>query len=742
MIVILVLIAALAVVPVAIFAHLVIRRGLSTSQALLYLPFKLTHRIRDRDIRLARDAQAPVIYVISHQSKLDPALMLCLLPEDTLHILDPESAQAEWLSPWRKLARTIAFNAEHVFVSRRLVRVLKGKGRIAVYVPDEVEPDVKAFRLYRAVGRIAQAADARIVPIVIDGARHSRWSLADTKDAPRRTAPALTVGVLPAQTVAELIAASGPAAGTASNVLFDRLAEARAATAHRGETLFSALRGAARDFGADARILQDAGGEPMTYRRMLMAARILAGRFARMTAPGDVVGLLLPTATPTALALAGLASAGRIGALMNYTAGPANITASVRTTTMRIVLSSRRFVEKADLGATVEAAQAGGARVVWVEDLLAGITRFDKAIAALAWRGPVGRSRAADAAVIVFTSGSTGAPRAVVLSHANLVANAMQVRARLDVGPGDLLMNVLPLFHCFGLTGGLVLPLLAGVPVVLYPSPLHYKLIPKVARKVRPTILFATDTFLAAYARTAADGDFSSLRFAVAGAEPLREETRRVWKERFGVRLLEGYGMTEAAPVVALNTAAHARDGTVGRLLPGMRLRLEPVEGIANGGRMHVSGPNIMVATMSEERPGVAIPVAGDWHDMGDIVSLDREGYITIRGRARRFAKIAGEMVSLAAVEALAAATWPAARHAAVALPDARRGERIVLLTTVEEPEAGDLRRTARDAGAPEIALPQDILTVDEIPILGTGKTDYADVRRIAAERGGSAAAA
>ena len=174
--------------------------------------------------------------------------------------------------------------------------------------------------------------------------------------------------------------------------------------------------------------------------------------------------------------------------------------------------------------------------------------------------------------------------------------------------------------------------------------------------------MFGTDTFLADYARTAKDGDFSSLRFVVAGAEAVKPETRRVWRERFGAEIVEGFGLTEAAPVVAVNTATHGRDGTVGRLLPGMRMRLEPVEGIAEGGRLWLAGPNLMLR-LHDRRPARRVAAAGRrWHDTGDIVSVDREGFITIRGRAKRFAKIAGEMVSLGAVEMLVQSLWPEER--------------------------------------------------------------------------------
>ena len=328
-----------------------------------------------------------------------------------------------------------------------------------------------------------------------------------------------------------------------------------------------------------------------------------------------------------------------------------------------------------------------------------------------------------------------------MLSHRNILANTAQAAARIDFGRQDKLFNMLPVFHSFGLTGGTILPLVTGVKLFLYPSPLHYKIVPEIARKVKPTVMFGTDTFLANYARTAKDGDFSSLRFVVAGAEAVKPETRRIYRDRFQASIIEGFGLTEAAPVVAVNTAIHNRDGTVGRLLPAIRMKLEPVEGISDAGRLWLDGPNMMMGYMTADRPGELQPLEG-WHDTGDIVSVDRDGFITIRGRAKRFAKIAGEMVSLGAVEMLVQSLWPEERHAAVAVPDKRRGERIVLVTTADDASSEELRQFGKKAGAAELMVPNDIIKVEEIPVLGSGKTDYVSARKLAIDRLGLSAAA
>ncbi|MBW8907959.1 MAG: AMP-binding protein [Mesorhizobium sp.] len=740
------MILTLALLAGLVFAWLLIgaietfRLDLRFTQALLYVPFKLAYRIDDGRIRIARGAKTPVIYVISHQSRLEPALMLSLLPDDTLHILDEASARSPWLEPWRELGRTIAFNAEHVFVSRRLVRVLKGKGRLAVYLPDDVEPDMKSFRLFRAVTRIAMQADARIVPIFVAGARDLPVSLTPKEKAPRHWFQRLSISVLEPMTIAELVARN-PDMASNTNALFDRYAEARLYGTNLDRGLFLAMRDAADRIGPSQPIIEDVISGSLSYRKMFIGARVLGRRFEAVTAPGEAVGVLLPNANGVVLSFVGLISAGRVAAMINYTAGPASVTAAVRTAVIRTVVSSRAFIEKAAIDDVVAAVEAGGAKMLWLEDIRASVTTLDKVAAALLWRLPLQRQLASKPAVILFTSGSEGTPKAVVLSNRNLLANVMQAEARVSVSPADILLNVLPVFHSFGLTGGTILPLVLGIKLFLYPSPLHYKIIPEIARKVKPTVMFGTDTFLANYARTAKDGDFSSLRFVVAGAEAVKPETRRTYRDRFQASIVEGFGLTEAAPVVAVNTAIHGRDGTVGRPLPAIRMKLEPVEGIAEGGRLWLDGPNMMMGYMTADRPGELQPLEG-WHDTGDIVSVDRDGFITIRGRAKRFAKIAGEMVSLGAVEMLVQSLWPEERHAAVAVPDKRRGERIVLVTTADDASAEQLRQFGKKAGAAELMVPNDIIKVDEIPVLGSGKTDYVLARKLAIDRLGLGVAA
>jgi acyl-[acyl-carrier-protein]-phospholipid O-acyltransferase/long-chain-fatty-acid--[acyl-carrier-protein] ligase len=501
------------------------------------------------------------------------------------------------------------------------------------------------------------------------------------------------------------------------------------ATSDTDRTLFQALLDTRAIHGRKAFAVEDATRKPLSYDRLIIGARLLAKALRPMTAPGEAVGVMLPNVNPAIATFFALQSDGRVPAMLNYSAGPTQIEAACDVAVVKTVISARAFVEKAKLEPVIARLEASGRRIVWLEDVAAGIGGLAKLGGLVADRLSgltARRETASDApAVILFTSGTEGAPKGVVLTHRNLLANCAQVAARIDFNPTDRVMNALPIFHSFGLTGGTLLPMLNGVRTLLYPNPLHYSAIPAFSYDANATILFGSDTFLTGYARMANAYDFRSLRYIFAGAERVRPQTRQTYADKFGVRILEGYGATECSPVIAVNSPMHFQAGSVGRLLPGLEHRLDPVEGIDEGGRLVVRGPNVMAGYFLAEQPGVLQPPEDGWHDTGDIVTLDETGFVVIRGRAKRFAKIGGEMVSLGAVEGYAAALWPKAAHAVVTRPSERKGEALVLFTTAPDASAQALAGWAREHGIAELAVPKDVRVVDALPVLGTGKTDY-----------------
>jgi acyl-[acyl-carrier-protein]-phospholipid O-acyltransferase/long-chain-fatty-acid--[acyl-carrier-protein] ligase len=501
-------------------------------------------------------------------------------------------------------------------------------------------------------------------------------------------------------------------------------------------TLFAALLRAARRHGKSKVALEDAERQTLTYGRLVLASLVLGRALKKRTPPGAAVGLLLPNVNALVATLMGLNAYGRTVAMLNFTAGARNLSSAVKIGPIGTVVTSRRFVDTAKLEDVVEAIGATeiapGKRVeiIYLEDIRAGIGTAAKLggllrslVAGLVHRR---HAKAPDQpAVILFTSGTEGTPKGVVLTSRNLAANASQIFAHAGgiLTPADTVMNPLPMFHSFGLTAGTLMPLLNGLKVVLYPSPLHYKQVPKLIGATKATVLFSTDTFLQGYARAADSGDLESIRYVIAGAERVKDATRQMWS-RFGTTILEGYGATECSPVLACNLPDASRPGSVGRLLPGIEVRLEPVEGITEGGRLLAKGPNVMAGYLLADKPGVIVPTASGWHDTGDIVTID-DGFITIRGRAKRFAKIGGEMVSLAAIEALASGLWPEHSHVALSLPDPRKGESLVLVTERPDADKDALLEHARAEGFSELWVPRTIMVVPQIPILGSGKIDF-----------------
>jgi acyl-[acyl-carrier-protein]-phospholipid O-acyltransferase/long-chain-fatty-acid--[acyl-carrier-protein] ligase len=710
------------------------RRSLSWPQGLALIKLRMLFGLQLPDDDLLHDTAAdesgPVLHVYSRQSGLDVAVLWSVLDRNCLHLLTADDQNALTLFAFRLFARTADADDTDA-----LAAALASGTSVTVPVPPDIEPSDETLTRYKALAALAREHGARCRGLHVRGSVLSPWSARPRDEAPRTLFPDLRLAASPTLDLADPTPPENGAADPRDeDRIHDLLALARFASNDLDRGLFLAFRDAADRYGKAGPALEDALGGKLTYKRLLVGARALGVRFEKMSAPGEALGVLLPNANAVMVTFLAILSAGRVAAMLNYTAGPAAILSALSTARIKTVLASRGFIDKAGLENVVAAIEKAGVTIVWLEDLRESISPLEKALAFLSWRRPLRPVKASDPAVILFTSGSEGTPKGVVLSHRNIHANAAQAEARIDISVRDKLFNVLPVFHSFGLTGGAVLPLLYGVRLFFYPSPLHYRIIPAVAREIKPSIMFGTDTFLSGYARTAKDTDFASLRLIVAGAEAVRAETRRIYQERFGARIVEGYGMTETSPVAAVNSGSHFKDGTVGRLLPGMKLRLEPVEGINEGGRLFVSGPNTMLGYMLASEPGVLKPPADDWHDSGDIVAVDDNGFIAIRGRAKRFAKIAGEMISLGAVEIMVQKLWPEDVHAAVAVEDRRKGERIVLVTTRMPALREELRDYSRRFGATDLMVPGEIINVPEIPVLGSGKTDYVTAQKIADE--------
>ena len=708
-------------------------------KTLLAALLRLVYRVEVSGLENYRKSGERVVIVANHLSFIDGVLLAAFLPGRPAFAIDTQRAAAWWLRPFLGLFHAVPIDRTRPFATKTLIRAVE-EGRHCVIFPEgRITVTGALMKVYEGPAMIADKAKATILPVRLDGPQFTRFSRLKGK-VRRRWFPKVTIAVQEPQAIRLPPEIKGRRRRHEIGAwLYDIMSSMIFATAETRQTLFAALLDARTVHGGGHIAIEDIERKPLSYTKLIAGSLVLGRRFAASCSPGEHVGLLLPNAAATAASFFALHSAGAVPAMLNYSAGAGNMEAACRLAQLRLIVTSRRFIERARLESDL-AALAPGRRIVYLEDIrseigvgerLSGFVRSRFARLLYRRRG----IRPDDPAVVLFTSGSEGVPKGVALSHANILANCRQIAARVDFSPSDIVLNALPIFHSFGLTGGLVLPLINGVRIFLYPSPLHYRVVPEVAYDTNASILFGTDTFLSGYARVANPYDFYSVRYVFAGAEKVREETRRQWMEKFGLRLLEGYGATETAPVLATNTPMHFRAGTVGRLLPGIEWRLEPVEGVAEGGRLLVSGPNVMLGYLDPDRPGALKPPPDGWYDTGDIVNLDTEGYLHILGRVKRFAKIAGEMVSLGAAEELAASLWPGAHHAVVALPDPRKGEQVVLVTDHPEASVEALLGAARDRRLAEVTVPRSIIGVGKVPLLITGKADYPAVRKLAEER-------
>jgi acyl-[acyl-carrier-protein]-phospholipid O-acyltransferase/long-chain-fatty-acid--[acyl-carrier-protein] ligase len=708
--------------------------------------FRLFHRVRVEGLGNLPPASERSIVVINHLSFLDGCLVAAFLPGDLVFAIDTNQFRRFWFLKY--VLDVFPVDPNSPMAIRAMVKSVRDGRRLAIFPEGRITLTGALMKVYDGPGMIADRADALVVPVRIDGLQFHRTSRMQGK-LRLRWFPALSLTVLPPvrpQVPAALVGRVRRAA--LGRVMQDIMTNAAFTPQRFQHSLFGALLDAQALYDRGIPVVADivpneTGGTTITelgYRRLILASVVLGRKLAALTRPGEHVGVMLPNAVGSVVTFLALQSQGRVPAMMNFTAGADAMLACCAAAQVRTILTSRRAVQKGKLDRLVDAISAV-VRVVYLEDVRQSIGLLDKIQGMLAKSVPGSGLDAAAAAVVLFTSGSEGAPKAVVHSHRSLLANCAQLRSVVDFHPSDRVFNALPMFHAFGLIATL-LPLMYGVRGFLYPSPLHYKLVPEMVYAEQSTIMFGTDTFLMGYARKGHALDFQSLRYIFAGAEKVRPETRAAYMAHFKKPIFEGYGVTETAPVLALSTWSQSREGSVGRLLPGIEARLEKVEGIEDGGRLWVRGPNVMLGYLQVEAPGVLEPPPGGWYDTGDIVTIDADGFVAIKGRAKRFAKIGGEMVSLAAAEGLASAVWPDEIHAVVAVADARKGERLLLVTTQRNADARSLLEAARERGIAEIQVPREVMIVGKMPLLGAGKVDYPAVTRLVEGRAEVAEAA
>jgi acyl-[acyl-carrier-protein]-phospholipid O-acyltransferase/long-chain-fatty-acid--[acyl-carrier-protein] ligase len=467
-------------------------------------------------------------------------------------------------------------------------------------------------------------------------------------------------------------------------------------------------------------------GRELTYGRVLIAALILARRFRRET--DGYLGIMIPTSAGAAIAVLATLMAGKIPVMINYSTGASeNMDYARRRCGFRLVITSRKLLERIGCPESAD--------MLILEDLLAKIGRGEKIRAAMRaylptplLKSTVYRGSEDDTLVILFTSGSEKAPKGVELSHRNIGSNARAACEAIEVRNDDVFLCVLPLFHVLGQMTNLWLPLELGLTMVTYGNPLEFKTVAELIRKYRPSVLVGTPYFLSGYLKQSAPGDFSSLRLVIAGADKTPDSLRTAWREAHGMDILEGYGATETSPVISVNRPDANRPGSVGLPLSGVQLRIVDIasgEDVAPGeeGKILVKGDLVMKGYFDDIEE-TALHIENGWYESGDMGRVDSEGFLWHRGRLKRFVKIGGEMVSLVRVEDELEAVLPKGVECCVVeIPDARKGANIAAAVTRQVDRKQILDRLGKRL--PPISLPRQFVVIDELPKMGSGKTDF-----------------
>ena len=665
----------------------------------------------------------PSIIIPNHTSFLDAVFVFAYLPDDVCFVINTRIAKKLELP--LKLINHVTIDPLSPYSLKKLINIIKEGQSVVIFPEGRISRTGMLMKVYNGIGLIALKTNATLVPIIFTGLKYSKLSRVTDKFK-SHFFPQVSMYIgdsfkLDPSKAKSFRLQKKEISNQILNVLQNLSLEARQLN-ENNDNIFNQLYTSAKIFGTKKRIIIDINGE-VSYKKLLIGSLLFADKLKPLLKQEHNVGILLPNSIANVLTLLALSFLGKVPAILNFSTGIDTVLNSCKVTEIQTILTSKAFIEKGNFQKLENLLQENF-KIIYLEDIKENISLTNKLIAVFKYLIKL-KSKFAGK-VILFTSGSESLPKGVVLSHKNILSNINQISTIIDYNNNDRFFNALPMFHSLGLTAGTLLPILEGMEVFLYPSPLHYKLIPEIVYRHNSTIMITTPTFAMGYGKNAHPYDFYSVRFLITGGEKLKDEIRLFWLEKFGVRIFEGYGTTETAPVLAVNTPLFNKIGTVGRILPGIDIKIEYIEGIETGGSLKVKGPNIMDGYLLHNKGFV--PQA-EWYDTGDIVDIDEEGFLAIKSRLKRFAKISGEMISLDTVEKLAEECFNNSNFAAINLPDKRKGEKIIIYTTFKGFDKQLFRSFILNKGYTLLFMPSEIILLEELPLLGNGKIDYVTLK-------------
>ncbi len=707
-------------------------------RSVLYFLLNLFYNIKIKGLENYEKATGKTLIVANNNSFLDPLILGAFLPDDITFVVDGVIAKRFWVKQFLRFAKYIAVDTTNPMAVKTIIDEIKKGKKIIIFPEGRITTTGGIMKIYPGPAMIAERSGATILPICMQGTQYSRFAYFGRKMRHLPKNVEFTINIMPPVDFKLKDNLKGKARRlSVEDKMYDLMAEMKYKSNKIDQTLFKSYIEATYFAGRGARVLEDMTRKPMSYGKLLIASFILGKKLADKSDKDEYIGVMLPNINVCAVVLFALISRVRVPAMINFTSGIKNILDSCKAARIKSVVTSRMFVEKAQLEKIVEALENKNIRLIYLEDLQISI--FDKLIGVAQSFFPYRTYKIIDPeqnpnkpAIVLFTSGSEGSPKGVVLSHRNINANRFQLSTLLNFDMQDKFFNALPLFHSFGMVCGFFLPILNSLSIFLYPSPLHFKIIPELVYDRNATVFFATDTFLAAYAKMAHRYDFHNIKYIGIGGEKFKDETFKIWSEKFGIRVIEAYGTTEASPVVTMNSPMYYKRGTVGRPVPGLECKLEKVEGIEDGGKLLIKGDNVMLGYLKASAPGKIEAPKDGWYDTGDILAFDEENFATIKGRAKRFAKIAGEMISMTAVELALKKLWPDNITALIRLPDEKRGEQLIAYTDKQDATLKQVQEYFKKQGFSELWVPKRVEVLEKMLLMGTGKIDYPALQNLA----------
>ncbi len=693
--------------------------------------------------------RGPALLVCNHISHIDGFLVGASVQRFVRFMVYRPYYEMRLLNPVLRLMNAIptagGTREQAVESIERAREELRAGHVVCIFAEGAISRTGNLLPFKRGVERIVEGLDVPVIPVYLDRLWGSVFSFKQGRffwKWPERIPYPVTV------TFGPPLASRGLEAHDARQAILELSAVAIGRRFESDDRLHSRfIATAKRHWRSFA--MADSTGKQLTYGEALTASLLLS-QWVRGHVAGEMVGIMLPSSVGGALVNLGVTMAGRIPVNINFTVGREAMASVTAQCGIEAIITSRVFLAKAKLEET--------AGMIFVEDALKSMTTSQKARTGLLarlvprrllerWYAPesIGVD---DLATVIFSSGSTGQPKGVMLSHRNVLAVTEGLAQMFWVTPKDRMMGVLPFFHSFGFSGGLWLPLVCGFGVVYHTNPMDAGVVGELVGSHGATLLISTPTFCAAYVRKCTPAQFRTLRVAVAGAEKLRDPVARAFKEKYGLDLLEGYGCTEMAPVISVNVpdVAQARQkgtkaGTVGHPLPGVVTKVvhpetgEPAPPGAEG-LLLVKGANLMTGYLNNPEATSQV-LRGDWYVTGDIVSIDEDGFITIRDRLSRFSKIGGEMVPHLKIEEVMSTVLDDDACVVTAVPDEAKGEKVMAFYVRQDLKPGDVWERLSASDLPKLWIPkkENIHQVDDIPLLGTGKVDLQRMKALALER-------